>query len=235
MRNILVYDGVSSENFGLYVGFRYVENAPKRVIESIAVPGRNGELTIDYNRYENIEVSYPCVIRSNFEENIAAARSYYLSKAGYKRLEDSANPDEFRMARYTSGLEVTPSQMRKQGMFTLKFDCMPQRFLKSGEQTVEFTADGTIYNETLYDAKPLIRVYGTGEIGIGSETITISTNPGYIDIDCEMMDAYYGAVNCNSYITLSSGEFPVLEPGNNGVTLGTNINKVEITPRWWKI
>ena len=106
-------------------------------------------------------------------------------------------------------------------------------FLKSGEDPVEYTTTGGITNETRFEARPLIRVYGTGALGIGTETVTITENPGYIDIDCEMMDAFYGAVNCNSYITLSSGKFPVLAPGYNGIEPGAGITKVIITPRWW--
>ena len=233
--NTITYDGTSSTTFGMRVGLVNIENAPAKNIESIAVPGRNGALTIDKGNFENIEISYTCVILNNFATNIAAARAYYLSKTGYRRLEDSANTGEYRMARYVSGLEVTPSQMRQQGAFTLVFDCMPQRFLTSGETESSFTTSGTITNPTRFDAKPMLRVYGTGTVGIGSETITVSTNPGYIDIDCDMMDAYYGAVNCNSYITMSSGNFTVLEPGDNGVTLGTGITQVKITPRWWTI
>ena len=236
MQYQLFYDGVSSVNFGMYVGLNGNDNAPQRSIDTIVVPGRNGTLTIDNGRFENIEIEYICFIRRDFEKNIISARNHYTSRIGYKRLEDTAHPDEYRMARYVSGLEVTPSQMRKQGYFTLTFDAMPQRFLKSGEKQIAFTRNGAVVNATQFDAKPLIRVYGDGVVGIGSETITVADNPGYIDIDCEMMDAYMGATNCNSNITLSSDEFPVLTANSNsGVTLGTGITKVVITPRWYII
>lgn len=235
MRNNLTFDGVSCQDMGLYVGFAGTEDAPKRSIESIDVPGRNGALTIDNGRFDNIEVRYQCVIRDRFEQNIRAARSFFLSRVGYCRLEDSAHPDYYRMARYVSGMDVTPSQMRQQGSLTLIFDCMPQRFLKSGEDAIIFTRSGGIYNDGDFASRPLIRVYGNGALGVGSETITIASNPGYIDIDSEMMDAHMGATNCNDKITLSSGEFPVLEPGDNGITLGSGITRVVITPRWWTV
>lgn len=236
-RNIIVFDGVPSDAFGLYVGLNSNDNAPQRSIDTIVVPGRNGTLTVDNGRFENVEIPYICFIRRNFEENIAAARGFYCSRIGYKRLEDSAHPDEFRMARYVSGMEVTPSQMRKQGYFTLTFDAMPQRFLKSGEHTTKYTANGKIFNRTRFDAKPMLRVYGVGTFGIGNETITILENPvEYIDIDCESMDAYNGATNCNSYVRLDSGEFPVLAAnGETGVALGTGITEIDITPRWYTI
>lgn len=235
MRNNLTFDGVSCQDMGLYVGFAGTEDAPKRSIESINVPGRNGALTIDNGRFDNIEVRYQCVIREGFEQNIRAARAFFLSRVGYRRLEDSAHPDHYRMARYVSGMDVTPSQMRQQGHLTLVFDCMPQRFLKSGEDVIAFTTSGVIYNDGDFVARPIIRVFGNGALGVGSETITITDNPGYIDIDSDMMDAHMGATNCNDKITLSSGEFPVLEPGDNGIALGSGITRVEITPRWWTV
>lgn len=237
IKKIIVFDGVPSDSFGLYVGSTASDNAPERDIETVVVPGRNGTLTIDNGRFNNIEIPYTCYIRRGYVDNIAAARAFYCSRVGYKRLEDTTHPDEFRMARYVSGMEVTPSQMRKQGYFTLTFDAMPQRFLKSGERVAEYTTDGEIYNATMFAAKPLLRVYGVGTFGVGAETITILSNPfAYIDIDCETMDAYNGATNCNSYIRLDSGDFPVLSAnGNTGIELDEGITKIVITPRWYTI
>lgn len=230
MRNIIVFNGKSSADFGLYVGVNSNENAPTRRTESVVVPGRNGTLTLDGGAYENIDVSYTAFIRADYDAVIPAVRSFYLSNAGYKRLEDSAHPEEYRMAKYKDGLEVAVSQMRQQGYFTLTFDCMPQRFLKIGEIPVYYSESGTIYNLTEFPAKPLIRVYGNGELGVGENTLTITGTTGYTDIDCESMDAYADGENRNSNV---SGVFPVLEPGVNGVSLGSGITQVEITPRWW--
>lgn len=233
MINYFTFDGVSSRDFGVFISGTDVFNAAPRSIETVAVPGRSGTLTIDNKRFENVEMVYPAFIYDTFRANVQGLRNFLLSSAGYRRLEDTYNPEQYMMARYVSGLSVESTERRKEGRFDLTFDRMPQRFLKSGETAQTFTADGSITNDTLYDARPLIRVYGTGSLGVGAETITITTNPGYIDIDSEMMDAFYGAVNCNSYITLSSGEFPVLAPGYNGINLGSSITRVDITPRWW--
>lgn len=233
MRNYFIYNGQDSRDFGVYISGANTFNAPARSIEAIEIPGRSGTLTIDNGRFENVELTYPAFIVRDFSSNISGLRNWLLSGAGYRRLEDSYDTGTYMMARYVSGLEVEPSETLWEGNFDLTFDRMPQRFLKSGEEQVEFTEAGTITNPTRFEAKPLIRVYGTGVLGVGTETITITTNPGYIDIDCEMMDAFYGAVNCNRYITLSSGEFPVLAPGYNGIEPGTGITQVIITPRWW--
>lgn len=234
MINYLIYDGVNLKDFGVFISGTEVFNAAPRSVDTVVVPGRNGTLTIDNKRFENVEITYPAFIYDNFKANVVGLRNFLLQSAAYRRLEDTYNPDIYMMAKYISGLSVTSTERRLEGEFDLAFDRMPQRFLKTGEQAQEYVSDGTINNPTLFDAKPLIRVYGTGSLGVGSETVTITTNPGYIDIDCEMMDAYYGATNCNGYITLSSGDFPVLKPGTNGITLG-GLTKAIITPRWWII
>ena len=230
MINYLTYDGKSLRDYGVYVNGTYTFSAPQRNITKVVIPGRNGTLTIDNKRFENIEVTYEAFIIREFVENIEGLRNYLSTAAGYRRLEETYHPDEFRMARFVSGLSVTATPLMREGNFTLKFDCMPQRFLKSGEIPVEFTAAGSIFNPTLQQAKPLLRVWGNGTVGIGSATLTIADTTNYTDIDCESMDAYYGATNRNGNI---SGTFPVLEPGANGVALGGSITKVQITPRWW--
>ena len=230
MINYLTYDGKSLRDYGVYVNGTYTFSAPQRNITKVVIPGRNGTLTIDNKRFENIEVTYEAFIIREFVENIEGLRNYLSTAAGYRRLEETYHPDEFRMARFVSGLSVTATPLMREGNFTLKFDCMPQRFLKSGEIPVEFTAAGSIFNPTLQQAKPMLRVWGNGTVGIGSATLTIADTTNYTDIDCESMDAYYGATNRNSNI---SGTFPVLEPGANGVALGGSITKVQITPRWW--
>lgn len=234
MINYLTYDGVNLRNFGVYISGTEVFNAAPRSVDTVVVPGRSGTLTIDNKRFENVEITYPAFIASSFTANISDLRNFLLQSAAYRRLEDTYNPDIYMMARYISGLSVTTTERRMEGEFDLVFDRMPQRFLKAGETAQEYTSNGTITNPTYFTAKPVIRVYGTGSLGVGSETVTITTNPGYIDIDSEMMDAHYGAVNCNAYITLSSGNFPTLKPGANGITL-TGLTKAVITPRWWII
>ena len=92
-----------------------------------------------------------------------------------------------------------------------------------------------IYNPTLFASKPLIRVTGAGTVGIGDETITITSGYDYVDIDSEIQNCYCGNQNANAAVTFSNRKFPELQPGLNGVTFGTGIESVQITPRWYRI
>ena len=233
MRNWLTFDGKSSKDYGVYISGLNTFNAPERDVTTVSVAGRNGELTIDKGRYKNIEVTYPAFIHLHFDNNIEGLRNYLLSQRGYKRLEDTYHPDEFRLARYKEGFEAEVVDWLEAGEFELKFDCYPQRFLKSGEQEITFTEAGSIYNEG-QESKPLIRAYGTGSFTINGITLTITAANEYTDIDCDLQEAYKDTMSasCNANIVLTSGSFPVLSPGSNAISM-TSITQLDIKPRWW--
>lgn len=230
MIRTLTIGGRNLADFGVYISGEGTYNAPERSITEEVVPGRNGSLIIDNGRYQNIEVSYPAFIIRDFPRNMAGLRSYLASLRGYSRLEDSYHPDEYRMAALSGGIDVqTSGYMNREGQFTLTFNCKPQRFLRSGEYAIPVTSGATVYNPTLFDAKPLIRVYGKGSITVNGETMEWSGSSEYVDIDCDIQDCYYMGANMNNYVT---GDFPVLSPGDNVIAF-TGSTSVRITPRWW--
>ena len=231
----LIFD---SEDIGVYISGNGVYNAPERDYEMVSIPGKNGQLAIDHGRYENIEVTYPCFIWANtqqeFREKMKTIRAKLTSKLGYKRLEDTYHPDEYRMSIYKAGIEVDPVYYNRAGEFELTFDCKPQRFLKSGENQVTVANNGTISNPTLFESLPIMETQGAGTLTINNSTITI-TNTGKTILDSEMMEAYMeenGAIIPKNDSV--SGEFPKLQSGANTVSR-TGITSVKITPRWWTL
>lgn len=235
MRNYFVFDNTDSRTFGVYISGRGTFAAPSRSYDLISIPGRSGDLVGFEKRFENQEIVYPAFICRNFNDNISALRSFLLSRNGYKKLTDSYHTDEYRLALYIGPFEPDVGANNKTGEFELAFNCKPQRYLVSGETVTTLTANGTIVNPTSFDSQPLFRVYGTGVLGINSESVTITQADTYTDIDCEMMDAFKGNASKNAYIVLSGNDFPVLKPGANTISLGTGITRVEITPRWWRL
>lgn len=235
MRNYFVFDNKDFRDFGVYISGRGTFSAPARSYDLVSIPGRSGDLVGFETRLENQEITYPAFICRNFNDNISALRSFLLSRKGYKKLSDSYHTDEYRMAVYVGPFEPDVGENNLIGELDLVFNCKPQRYLVSGDTVTTLNATGTINNPTLFDSQPLLRIYGAGILGINSESVKITQADVYTDVDCEMMDAYKGNVSKNAYIELSSNDFPVLKPGNNTITLGTGITKVEIKPRWWRI
>lgn len=138
--NSLIYGGVDSADYGVYITGDAAFNAPKRSVELVSVPGRNGAIELDQGHFENIEVSYPAGMfgddQTDFRERLSDFRNAIMSQKGYQRLSDTYHPDEYRMGIYVDGLEVEPKHYNEAGQFTLKFNCKPQRFLTSGEEVI---------------------------------------------------------------------------------------------------
>lgn len=231
--NHLTFNNVNSKTYGVYISGTGVFNTPARDREYISVPGRNGDIIKDNGRYQNIEVTYPAFIVRNFAENVRGWANKISEPTDYARLEDTYYPNEFRLAVLSQGMVVDPVSWLAAGSFDLIFNCRPERFLKSGETATTFTQSGSISNPTDMPSKPLIRVYGSGTITVNGTAITIASHLlSYIDIDCDIQEAFCGSVNANQYI--SASEFPKLDSGANSVVL-SGVTKVEITPRWWQL
>ncbi len=229
----LLINGRNLCDLGVYVTSKKVYNAPKRDTEEVVVLGRNGTLTIDHGRYENVPVGYPSVIVDNYKDNIEALRNFIQTLRGYNRIEDTFNPDEYRMGKIPDNFEVDPKVYDNAATFEMVFNCMPQRFLKSGEHVVTFTSSGGIIrNPSPCESKPLITAYGTGTLTINGQTIKVNTADVYTVIDCEMQNCYKGSTNCNGNVTMTTGDFFTLASGNNTVNF-SGFSKVEIIPKWW--
>ena len=235
MRDTLFVDGVCLADYGLVLTDVRTETAPVRVVERIAIPGRSGALHIDRGRFENVTVEYSFVILREFSEKFAALRALLLSKAGYRRLEDTMHPEEYRMGACLDGIEPELYRFLQTGTFPLKFDCAPQRYLKSGEYPVMLSAPGVLYNSTAFVSKPLIAVTGSGagSLTVGGVTVSILSLDGSLSLDCDTQNAYKGHQNKNN--TISAPVFPVLSPGENQISWTGGVTGVEVTPRWWTL
>ncbi len=232
----LIFNGQDLADFGVHISGEGTFNAPTRAVEEQIVPGRNGTLIIDGGRWENIMVTYPAYITDDFADNMADLRNFLTSVRGYARLADTYHSNEFRLANFAEEITVeTSRRYNSQGRFDLSFNCKPQRFLVSGETAIEFTADGAITNPTAFEAKPIIRIYGAGTVGIGDVNVTFDGSSEYVDLDCELQDAYYGPANKNSSVTLDPNRFPVIPASGAGIVLGSGITQVDITPRWFEL
>lgn len=241
MSDYFIYNSVNSATFLARVfPTDSMLKAPAHKYDSVIVPGRSGKLLMDLAAYDNLPREYDVQIVGDSElAQFIALRNYLASCTGYLRLTDSFDTTHYYMASYTEAFNLTAdwhSQKRARG--TITFDCKPQRFLLSGETAVVMTSSDAITNPTRFASKPLLRVTttrSTGSVlGVGSTNITIKRN-GVTYIDCETGRAYNGATPYDSVISLNAIDFPTLKPGSNGISLGTGITMVEITPRWWEV
>ena len=175
----IIFGGVDSSDYGIYISGEGVYNAPERAVELVNVPGRNGAIALDQGRYNNIIVTYPAMVleedQETFRERLSAFRNAILSQRGYQRLEDSYHPEEYRMGVYCEGLEVKDLLTYHQGgNFELTFNCKPQRWLTVGEYPIPVESGDILQNMTPFDAGPLLNVEGYGTISFNGYDVVLN-------------------------------------------------------------
>lgn len=250
---IIIYNNISSEDFGIRVEHYPHYEIPEKEYEVIHVPGRNGDVILDNNTFKNssrnYQISVPtfnCVRETSFYQTINRIAEWLHSASGYTRLEDSYEPLYYRQAVYRES-NIIQNLFNNAGRTVLTFDCKPQRFLKSGEKQVFFDSEGHLINPTNFASLPVIQLEisrnTTGTVHIGDYSFSIKAQTSgdyetyYLTVDCELQDVYglSKLYNKNSEIILSDNNFPQLKPGDNSVWFTGGITSLQITPNWWTI
>lgn len=227
----MTFNGIELTDFNTVYDGSKIFGTPDKDIEFISVPGRNGDLSISHDRFNNITREVNCFIRRDFKQYYPALLNFLYSVKGYAKLELETEPGIFMMAQFVEATEPTTGSFNIAGEFTLRFNCKPQKFLKSGEIPISINSSSTIINPSPMPSMPLIRCSGTGSVTINDTTITLDTNTSITVIDCDLQDAYEGTINRNPNITVTNG-FPKLVDVNEISVSGMTI---ELIPRWWRL
>lgn len=253
---LITFNGKSTEELGLISQAVPAYEFPKKNYKYTHIPGRNGDLVTDLKSYENIERTYylACVYKpgTNFALNSGAIVDWLMNAKGYCRLEDSYEPDVYRLATYVNNGSLADIYGQATTL-NVTFNCKPQRYLKDGEKEKSFNTSGglTLINPTGYESLPLIKFKPTASEGtitisingeeIGSVALESSVQNKTIYIDSEIQYCYYIENNIkkpiNRIFTMST--FPILKSGISTITFssGSSIlfENVTIIPRWWKL
>lgn len=228
------YNGTSSSTYGLIVEHRPSYVFPKKVIETINIPGRSGNLIYDTGAYNNVTLTYQCAWQGAVRGN-ARDIAKWLYQSDYCELEDDYDSAYFRKAIFTSPLSVADI-LNAAGRCNITFDAKPQRYLKTGKTVTTYSTSTSLTND-YEDALPIITVNGTGNgvLTVGASAVTITGIGSGIVIDSETQNAQtIGGQNANDKISLSGG-FPVLESGSTLISWTGGISSIEVQPNWWSL
>lgn len=228
-------DGIDARSVGiqLQAPIEFSEAVP--ISEAQTIPGRNGDLIWETGSYENRGASASCFcLQKDVEKAVSSAGRFLMGKKGYRRLETSDDPDHYWMARVENSPQIA-MRLRTLAPFEIGFDCKPQRFVKAGENAVEFTQSGYLFNQYGQDALPLVKIHGQGAgwLTIGDCTVEVKALDGVLYLDSDTQNAYNGTVNQN--MNINAPVFPVLHDGQVAISWSGGIEKVEIVPRWWEL
>lgn len=84
-----------------------------------------------------------------------------------------------------------------------------------------------IENNGTVESEPIITIYGTGNVSVtlNGNAFSINNVEDYVTIDSQMQDAYKDTQLKNNDMT---GEFPILQCGENILTWTGNVSKIEV-------
>lgn len=238
------FAGVSSTTLGLTIRGADTYNIPNRRFESIKVPGRSGNIILDEDAFQNIDITYHAAVVNEQSGGVNAAlqatATALMQYAGYQILRDTYHPNRYRKAVVKDIIAVKTYRPDsgapyRAAAFDIVFSCMPQRYRDDGD--VAPTIGTTLTNPTGLPSAPLITVTsGAGSILLGTQEITVLSGATYpLIIDCETMDAYtvtqQGRENQNNFVTLPVADIRLYA----GDTITSGTPSGTIAPKWYEI
>lgn len=226
-----MFDVILDDNFSFLEEEIYVKNRPSIPVtvpsyKTNEVVKRNGTLTF-YNNFpdRNINIEFNFVDRINVSRRIRKILNKILF---CKKIKFTDDMDIYYKVKMVS-LDSPERSYRHKCDFSVTFTLEPFAYLEN--EPIELLASNTIYNCGTYESEPNIKLYGTGDLKltINSKSFTVANVSEYVDINSNLFRCNKGATNKLSDMT---GDFPLLEVGDNEIVLGTNVTKVIITPNF---
>ena len=237
---VILFNGISSEDFGVQIAKPPIYQIPERDITSTLIPGRSGGAIVRVGGFKDVtreyEASFPAY--SDFSERTAAIARWLFSSSGYAKLSDTYDPDVYRLAYCQSSIDVE-SLYQEAGRFTISFNCKPQRYLNQGSEPIIVTdnREVSLLNPTGMEAAPTIEIRGNGFVKLffNDQTVSISNlTSEVLTIDCENEIAYVGSSLANDRIITPNG-YPTLPAGVTKIKWIGDVTEFRIIPRWWSI
>jgi len=231
-KELVIIDGVVTDDFGVYVKDRPEVPTAERDIQRIDIRGRNGSLTKVYG-YKDVE--YTITMHMYEDDGGGFMKPFRLIKPKILNAKTLQFADDLSVYRKIKSVSIldTYNPTKEFGRFAVNFVLDP--FMYEVDNPTEIITSRTTINNPGYEAEPVMTAHcnGTGNIYINDQEITIQNINGTITIDSEMQNAYRVSggyvTNLNNHMI---GKFPVLEHGQNTISFDGDITKIELIKNW---
>lgn len=197
----------------------------ERDVDKVEVKGRDGFLTNDLGTYKGVLKSVECSITDLENIDFICA---WLTGSG--DIIFSNEPSKTYKAIIINKIEFS-KVVKDMHSFIIQFDCQPHKYSLTNDLITLTNSPAIVANGATAISKPIIKVYGTGDIDItiNSKVIHLEDVVDYMTIDSYIEDAYKDIDPKNNCMT---GEFPELIVGINNIAWLGTVSKIEITPNW---
>lgn len=234
-RYFIVFNKLNSLDLGLKVIKRPNFPLPKHRYETFDIQDGDGQLVEDLGTFEDVkvDVEFNFIDRDNIHIKVTKILNWLNKIDDYKLYfaDDIERHYKVKMVEYTD----IERQLKVKGIFTISFICEPYKYYNQNSLISITTNNYSFYsiNELVYNARPLIKVFGSGDITltINNEDILLKSISNHIILNSTLMEAYNNN-NVDNLNNKMNGEFPILKSGLNTISWIGSVTKIEITPNW---
>lgn len=231
MSNSITFKGISSNTIsGLLISELPPISKPKMRVKETVIDGVDGSLFEDLG-YESYSKKIEIGLTRNFD--IDKIIEYFN---GEGNVTFSNEADKYYKAKIVDSINF--NRLIRFRKASINFVVQPFKYkLNESKVDVAITNQTSIKvtNQGLQTSKPVITLYGSGEIHfyLNSNEIfkyTFDTD-GQVVIDSDLEDAYLDGILKNRNML---GEFPKLKPGENILTWTGTLTRIIVDPksRW---
>ena len=226
------WNGIDSQTIpGLIISELPPITKPKMRTTITKIDGRDGDI-IEELGYESYNKSIKIGLSKNYDINQVIK---YFTGSG--ELVMSNEPDKIYNCIIIDKIDYEKLLRFKKAV--VKFYTQPYKYLKDEPEidlNIESETSVIVNNQGLEESKPIIKLYGSGEVEIRVNNIAVfdyifPENETEVTIDSIEEEAYHNGVYKNRNMT---GEFPVFNLGENEVSWSGTLTRIKIQPksRW---
>lgn len=211
-----IFNSVCSIDMGILITKLPHISRAERDFEVIEIPGRNGALYIDNKCYKTIPYEIECTLLPGADIRRISA---WLNGEGKLSTSRETDKEYDAIIRNQINFEQV---YRIYNEFVIKLEVQPVAH-SIDEKEINITSEADFYIEqSTIEIKPYMKITGSGNITItlNNKSIILKSISEYIELDCELEEAFKEQENCNNKIECE--EFPILQLGQNHISwIGT--------------
>lgn len=232
---MFTYKGVRSKDVHLRVLNDVSFTSPTRDVTRMQIPGRDGDLIIDNGRYSSVVRSIPCRLEApsgaNVEQLMSRINHWLIDDGRFHPFKWENDPEFMYLAR-VEGDVVSRRMLSRYANTVIDFRMHPIKYLESSLAPRQIPSGWNVVNPFGLEAKPTLRIVGSGNIlvTINGRELSLRNIEGgcLVDSETQTITSLDGEEMLFSQML---SPFPVLEPGDNQVTIFGSEVQLLMTPR----
>lgn len=221
----------SYKDFGIYMTKRPIFPSPKRRVQYLQVPGRNGSVIYDEKVYEDASILVSCTAKGpDIQQRLNSIKAW-LYENGENELVFSFEQDKKYLVQVVNSIDFT-TILNQVATFPIVFNCKPFKYEVAPIRYSLIDTGVNVVNQGNVVSEPVIEVVGEADVTlrVGKQEVLLKGIAGSIILDSVLQDAYDSEGNNLNHQMM--GEFIRFKTGDNHIEWVGNVSEIIIKPNW---